>query len=85
MEWEITIDASGRVVIPKEVRRRHHLSGSSRLILVETDERLVLIPRRKRGTTVEKAGMLVFQGRLDSEFPDHRALREERARHLMGL
>jgi len=77
MGWEITIDAAGRVVIPKEVRQKHHLSGGSRLTLVTDEERLVLIPSRQQTSTIEKAGLLVFRGELDVETPDHRAIREE--------
>jgi AbrB family looped-hinge helix DNA binding protein len=84
MEREITIDASGRVVIPKDVRRRHHLSGGSRLILTDDEEKLILIPRRQAGGTVEKSGLLVFQGRLEPDFPDHRDDREDRIASLMG-
>jgi AbrB family looped-hinge helix DNA binding protein len=85
MEREITIDGSGRIVIPREVRLRHHLTPGSRLTLVDHDERLVLIPRQGQTTTLEKAGLLVFQGRLASEFPDHRVVRDERLSRLAGL
>ncbi len=85
MEKEITIDASGRVVIPKDVRRRHHLSGGSRLLLSDDSEKLVLVPRREVGGTVEKHGLLVFQGRLEPDLPDHRDDREDRLARLMGV
>ena len=85
MEREITIDGSGRVVIPRDVRQRHHLVAGSRLILVDDDERLVLIPRQQLPTTSEKAGLLVFQGQLMQELPDHRAVRDERLSRLAGL
>lgn len=85
MEKEITIDASGRVVIPKEVRRRHHLLGGSRLILSDDDEKLTLTPRRESGGTVKKHGILVFKGRLDPGLLDHRVDREDRLSRLAGL
>lgn len=85
MAREITIDSSGRVVIPMDVRQRHHLSAGSRLILVDDEERLVLIPRQGQTTTLEKAGLLVFQGQLAPGFPDHRAVRDERLSSLAGL
>lgn len=84
MPWEITIDASGRLVIPKEVRLRHHLSAGQRLELSEEEDRLVLIPRHRQTATKEKAGLVVFRGRLPERFPDHRVLRDERLDGLAG-
>lgn len=84
MPREITIDASGRVVIPKIVRSRHRLSAGTRLTLVEEDDRLILIPRPAHTATAERGGLLVFRGRLSGEVPDHRALREERLDRLGG-
>lgn len=85
MEREITIDSAGRIVIPKEIRRRLHLPGGARLVLTEDEERLVLTPRREIGGTVEKHGILVFQGRLSEGFGDHRVDREDRLAHLAAL
>ncbi len=85
MEHQITIDASGRLVIPKALRRRFHLSGGSSLILREEDDHLVLIPRHLLSLVHEKAGLLIFGGRLDEAFPDHRSLREERLDRLSML
>jgi AbrB family looped-hinge helix DNA binding protein len=78
MPTEITIDGSGRLVIPKEVRSRHGLRTGARLLLIEENDRLVLVPRGAETTTAERAGILVFQGTLAGEIPDHRTLREER-------
>jgi AbrB family looped-hinge helix DNA binding protein len=79
MEQEITIDASGRVVIPKEVRERHRLAAGTRLRLGEEGDRIVLSPVQEDAVAVERGGLLVFQGRLVGEVPDHRQLRELRA------
>jgi AbrB family looped-hinge helix DNA binding protein len=84
MADEITIDASGRLVIPKPVRDRHRLSAGTRLVLVEEDDRLVLLPRRGDSVVEERDGILVFRGRLVGAVPDHRALREERFDRLVG-
>lgn len=84
MPIEITIDASGRMVIPKTVRARHHLSAGARLTLVEEDDRLVLVPRRGETVTAERGGLLIFRGRLTGEVPDHRTLRQERIDRLGG-
>ena len=85
MEREITIDGSGRIVIPRDLRLRHRLIAGSRLILVEDDDRLVLIPRQQLPTTVEKDGLLVFQGQLSEAFADHRAVRDDRLSRLARL
>ncbi len=85
MEREIAIDGSGRVVIPVDVRQRHRLVPGSRLILVDDDERLVLIPRQQLPTTLEKAGLLVFQGQLVKALADHRAIRDDRLSRLSSL
>ena len=82
MAKTITIDGSGRLVIPKDIRERHHLRTGSRLELTEDDDRLVLVPLRVQPTTKETAGLLVFTGKLIGSVPDHRDLRESR---LSGL
>lgn len=84
MEREIAIDSSGRVVIPKDVRRRHRLSAGTRIELLEEGDRLVLVPQQAQTSAVERAGIMVFCGRLPVDVPDHRRLREERADHLAG-
>jgi AbrB family looped-hinge helix DNA binding protein len=82
MPEEITIDASGRLVIPKDVRARHRLTAGARLLLLEEEDRLVLVPRAAETSTVERAGILVFRGTLGGAVPDHRDLRNERLDHL---
>lgn len=84
MAEEITIDASGRLVIPKPVRERHRLAAGTRLVLVEENERLVLVPRHGDTVAEERDGLLVFRGRLTATVPDHRALREERLDRFAG-
>ncbi len=84
MEREIAIDAVGRVPIPKDVRRRHRLAAGTRLELHEEGDRLVLVPRQARTSAVERAGILIFCGRLTGEVRDHRELREERLDRLAG-
>ena len=84
MASEITIDASGRLVIPKDVRSRHGLTPGSRLLLTEEDDHLVLIPQTTEATTVEKAGILVISGIIEGEWPDHRELRNERLDRIAG-
>jgi AbrB family looped-hinge helix DNA binding protein len=85
MAQEITIDASGRLVIPKDVRQRHRLAAGSRLILVEDGDRIVLVPRQAQTSTIEAGGLLVFTGHLTGDIPDHREVREFRIARKAGL
>lgn len=83
MAHEITIDASGRLVIPKAVRERLQLSSGARLMLLEEEGRLVLVPRHRETVAEERGGLLVFRGRLLGPIPDHRSLRDERLDSLV--
>lgn len=78
----ITIDRSGRLVIPKDVRDRHQLRAGSRLQLLEDEERLILVPLQAKAATKEVSGLLVFKGVLTDAVPDHRDLRELRLSRL---
>jgi AbrB family looped-hinge helix DNA binding protein len=77
MEREITIDASGRLVVPREIRERHHLDAGSRLTVIDRDDGIVLVPQHREPTLVERAGLLVVAGPGPAEIPDHRSLREQ--------
>ncbi len=85
MPQEITIDGSGRLVIPKSSRRLHHLEAGSRLTLIDEDDRLILIPVQTDPKLVEQDGLLVLAGTEGHEIPDHRTLREERVEKLHPL
>jgi AbrB family looped-hinge helix DNA binding protein len=76
MSDEVTIDASGRLVIPKAVRRRHDLAAGTRLLLIEDDDRLILVPLRE-AVAEWWNGLLIFRGRLVGPVPDHRLLRDQ--------
>jgi AbrB family looped-hinge helix DNA binding protein len=76
----ITIDGAGRVVIPKRVRDHLALKDGSRLRVVEDGARVVLEPVEEVHTPVEVDGLLVVQARLTGTVPDHRDVRDERAK-----
>lgn len=78
MPQTITMDSSGRLVIPKNVRMSLRLVAGSRLTLVADDERLVLVPEPSQPRLVERNGLLVVAGGEQDAIPDHRTLREER-------
>jgi AbrB family looped-hinge helix DNA binding protein len=79
----ITIDAAGRIVVPKAIRTRLGLEAGSRLLLrEEAGNRLVLEPVSDAAVPVEADGILVIRGRLVGEIPDHRAQRAQRVQYL---
>lgn len=83
MEDIITIDAAGRLVVPKAMRARLALREGSRLHVREEDgKRLVLEPVAEEAVPAEADGLLVIRGRLLGEIPDHRDLRRQRVRAL---
>jgi hypothetical protein len=51
---------------------------------VDARGRPVPIPGQEELSAAATAGLLVLQGRLEGEFPDHRAMREERLAMLAG-
>jgi AbrB family looped-hinge helix DNA binding protein len=83
MEEIITIDGTGRLVIPKAIRTKLHLGAGSRLRLREEGgSRLVLEPLFEESVPVEVDGLLIIRGELIGEVPDHRQQRADRIRSL---
>jgi len=83
MDEIITIDRTGRLVIPKPTRARLNLREGTRLRLrEEPGPRLVLEPVSEQGLPVEADGLLVIRGHLLGEIPDHREQRLQRIRSL---
>lgn len=62
-----TIDAGGRVVVPKEVRERLGLRPGSRVELVESDGRLEITPATTSVRLHERDGVIVAEA--DQELP----------------
>lgn len=79
MERVVTIDAAGRVVVPKDVRDRLALVAGHRLLLTDDGGRLVLQPIPEAPRLVVVDGVLVVADPLLGELPDHRSLRDERS------
>ena len=83
MDETITIDAVGRLVVPKAIRTRLRLREGTRLhVWEEEGKRLVLEPVAEESMPAEVDGLLVIRGRLVGEIPDHRDLRTQRIRSL---
>jgi len=73
MARDLTFDGFGRVTIPREVRKRHHLDEGSRVALVEKKNRIVLIPENQAQEAAPK---------VDARDPAHSFI--EAAREIGG-
>lgn len=88
MKSEVPIDAAGRIVIPKPIRRALHLAAGDRLQLEFAAGAITLRPPRARAGMTEVGGFWVFQ----TDRPISRAeaaaalddARAERDRRILG-
>ena len=85
MEEVITIDGAGRLVVPKAMWTKLNLREGTRLRVREDGAHLILEPIADEGAPAEADGLLVIQGRLIGEIPDHREQRADRIRALGKL
>ena len=80
----ITIDAAGRLVVPKALRERLRLHAGARLEIHEEEGRLVLCPQRPGPRMVERRGLpAVDLGLGEAVDFDHGADREDRIGRLV--
>jgi AbrB family looped-hinge helix DNA binding protein len=83
---ETTIDAAGRVVIPKQLRDRHGLVAGTKLDVIETADgiELQVIDGPEPATVVEENGYLVLHAPgLGTTMEETLRVRDElRDRHL---
>lgn len=81
---EITIDAAGRLVIPKAVRDRLGLRAGTVLRLHEEEGRLVLSTERPEPSLVDRGGFLAVElGPEVRDSLDHRSSRDARIGSLV--
>lgn len=80
----ITIDPSGRLVVPKDLRDRLQLRPGSKLAVRTEGNALVLEPLHEDAALREVGGLLVVAEPGAGPWPDHRELREERLSSLAG-
>jgi len=82
MNHTITMDRSGRVVIPLAVRERYDLAdGACRLDLVESDDGIVLRPKAEEIPAERHAtGWVVFHSPGKDETDPAQAVEKERER-----
>lgn len=59
---KITIDAAGRVVVPKLLRDQFHLVPGSELEIEPTGDGVIIRPADRRPTLVNREGVLVHHG-----------------------
>ena len=68
--YSLTMGDRGRVVIPAELRERHHLDAGVPLVVVDTDRGMILIGRDELKDLVQHD--LSGEGMLDELLADRR-------------
>ncbi len=74
----LTIDAAGRVVIPKPLRDKFGLRAGSTLEVVETPEGVTLKPADQKSSFTRIGKLLVYTGEVPDGFDVVKAIEEER-------
>ncbi len=64
---ETTLDKFGRVIIPKKIREHLGISSGTTLNISEDGTRIVIEPVQEKEPVIDKNGILVFTGKLDSK------------------
>ena len=77
MPFVATIDAAGRLVIPKQLRDALRLAPGTRLRIIERDHSLVLEPVEHEPVLVRRDGLILIGGELQGPAPDTDGVREE--------
>jgi AbrB family looped-hinge helix DNA binding protein len=82
------IDQFGRVVLPKQLRKRFGMEAGTQLEIVEATDGLLLRVKGRASGVEEVDGRLVYCGELPEEFNILEAIatdREDRDAKLIGL
>ena len=80
-----TIDAAGRLVVPKSLRDQFHLVPGSELEIEPTSDGVIIRPADRGPSLVSRGGVLVHHGPQPVEIDIAafvRQERESRARHV---
>lgn len=80
-----TIDASGRLVVPKSLRDQFHLTPGSELKIEPTSDGVIIRPADRSSALVNRGGVLVHHGLQATDLDIAAFLRQEResrARHV---
>jgi AbrB family looped-hinge helix DNA binding protein len=62
MNTRLKVDAAGRIVLPKPLRRHFRLEPGDLLGLEVTEDAIILRPEAHAATLVEENGLLVHEG-----------------------
>lgn len=87
MNTTISMDRSGRLVLPKPIRQQLQLEPGEPLELESFEDHIVLRPVRATATAYKKHGILVFRtGPLKASVVDEtiRRVRKEREQQILG-
>lgn len=79
----ITMDAAGRLVIPAAIRRELALVGGAEL-LVDVQGGAIHLRPTAHAAVASRGGRLVVRSALAGPVPDHREIREQRDRRIVG-
>ena len=85
MKTLLAIDAAGRIVLPKPIRRHFHLERGAELEVEIEPHGILLRPREHRVALAEEGGLLVHEGEPTGDLllaVD--VVREKRNRDLAG-
>jgi AbrB family looped-hinge helix DNA binding protein len=74
----MTVDGSGRVVIPKSLRDKFGLHAGTTVEILETPEGLVLKPAERKSSLARKGRFLVYVGKVPNGFDVVKAVEDER-------
>lgn len=82
---KVKIDKSGRITIPKHIRKHLNLETGSELIVENTGKGIFLQPAEQTAGIIRKDGILVFQGKLQKKIEDEiKKSREDRLSNIIG-
>ncbi len=80
-----TIDRFGRIVVPKEIRKRFGLAPGARIEIDEHNQEIVIRQIPERPPLEIEDGLLVFDGEAAGDITAWiRKVREERHRKISG-
>ena len=78
-----TLDKFGRVIIPKKFRKHLGINFETTLNISEDGERIVIQPVKEKEPVIDKDGILVFTGKLDSRTSDF--IGDDRSKRMKKL
>lgn len=62
-----TLDKFGRVLIPKKLREHLGIMPATSINIIEDGKRIIIEPITEEESIVEKDGLLIFTGKIQSD------------------